>query len=306
MNRGPCFPLKALALGALLWSGVRAAEPVENIIPSDSQIYFTVNTRQLIDTELFQKFYREKLDDRKRAQIQVLNQLLGADILKDIDRIHAWGLVDREETMVAAIDGKFDQGKLTTLVKANPSHEVLKESGVEVHKWVDDKGGETRYGAFVAGDRLVIGNSLEAMRKTLAARADQGASVASSPAAAKFRAPADQTFYGLMVASGTTTAPAELAALRDLSTATISGKFSSSGLASGALLEMKSAQAARDMGDLLTGLLALARMQRDNPELRELVSAITINPAPSPNSVAIGLEVKQEKLIKLIEETEVK
>lgn len=300
--------LHALSLGlvAVIATSARAAEPVEALIPADTQVYVTLNARQFIDSDLFQKFYAEKLDDQKRAQIQVLNQLVGTDVLKNIDRVHAWGQVNREETMVAAIDGRLDRERLTTLVKANSAYERLEESGTEVHKWVDDKNGEARYGAFVSNDRLVIGNSLDALRKTLAARSDRGASVASKENAARFKAPSDVTFYGFMVAPDSMSAPTEFEALRDLSNATISGKFTSSGLASSALLEMKSAQSAKDMNDFVAGLLALARMQKDNPELRSLVSGISVKPSPSPTSVSIGLEVGQDKLFELMKNADVK
>ncbi len=299
---GSCL---GLTLIALLAPAARGADPVETLIPADAQVYVTVNTRQFIDSDLFQRFYQQKMDDQKRAQLQVLNQLVGTDVLKNIDRVHAWGQVNREETMVAAIDGRLDQEKLSTLVKANSAYERIEEGGAVVHKWVDDKNGEARFGTFVSGDRLLIGNSLDALKKTLAARSDRSASIAASGGAEKFKAPADSTFYCFMVAPDTMSAPTELEALRDLTNATVSGKFTSSGLSSSALLEMKSAQAAKDMNDVVTGLLALARMQKDNPELRDLVSGISVNPAPSPSSVSIGLTVDQGKLFKLMDEAEV-
>jgi hypothetical protein len=280
-----------------------AADAISSLIPANSEIYFTLDTRKLIDSDVFKKLYNERLDSSKRAQIDLLNSLVGIDVLKDVNRVHIWGKIDQDDTVTAAIDGRFNKDKLVTLLKANETYDSFAEGDLTIHHWVDNKDAKERYGTFVSSDRVLVGNSKSALMNALAARKDKSANVTSTPNASSFSPAGDAVFYAFAIT------PEGKAGknpnLKDLRSAVLKCDLTKAGFTADSMINMATAQSAKDVSDLAQAALVLARLQGDDPKLTELVSALSINHAEGSGDITMKFALPQEKLFKLIDEANV-
>jgi len=301
--RTPLFTIATTALLVASTTIASAADAINTFIPAGSEIYFTLDTRKLIDSDVFKKLYNERLDSTKRAQLDLLNGLIGMDVLKDINRVHIWGKINQDDTVTAAIDGRLNQEKLVTLLKANETYESFTQDNLTIHQWVDDKDAVQRFGVFVSNDRLLVGNSKTALTNALAARKDKSANITSTPNASAFAPSGNVVFYGYAIA------PEGMGAknpnLKDLRSAVIKCDLTSDGFSADSMLIMTTAKSAKDFTDLAEAALVIARLQGDNPKLNDLARGVSIQHAEGSGDVAMKFNLPQDALFKLIDDANV-
>lgn len=298
--------LVTIATTALLLASAgvaSAAEAISTLIPANSEVYFTLDTRKLIDSDVFKKLYNEKLASSKKAQIELLNSLVGIDVLKDVNRVHVWGKIDQDDTVTAAIDGRFNQEKLITLLKANETYDSFADGDLTIHHWVDNKDSKERYGTFLSADRILIGNSKTALSSALEARKDKKANVTSTPNAAAFSPAGDAVFYGFAVTPDGKGGKA--ANLKDLRSAMLKCDLNKAGFTADSMVNMATAQSAKDLSDLGQAALVLARLNGEDPELAALANAVKIKHAEGTGDITVNFAIPQEKLLQIIDKANV-
>jgi hypothetical protein len=97
-------------------SPARAAD-LDPLLPADTELYLTVNLRQIIDSPLFQKHLRPQVEkllkDESGEAVQGVLKELGIDPFKDLDRVTVAAPSTKEaDRGLVILTGKFDGAKL--------------------------------------------------------------------------------------------------------------------------------------------------------------------------------------------------
>lgn len=101
---------------ALAWLAPARAADLDPLLPADTELYLTVNLRQIIDSPLFQKHLRapvqKLLNEEAGEAVQVVLKELGIDPFKDIDRLTiAVPSTTEPDRGLVILRGKFDPAK---------------------------------------------------------------------------------------------------------------------------------------------------------------------------------------------------
>ncbi|HEY2910398.1 MAG TPA: hypothetical protein VGI99_09130 [Gemmataceae bacterium] len=148
MMRLSRFALGA-AIAVVLAAGpvARAAEP-DKLLPANSEFVFTVNVKQIIDSDIIKQYALEQLKQALQgADAQKMLTQLGLDPLKDVSKvvIGGSGTDQSDAKMLMIIHGKFDPEKLFKAAEAmtkkkSDNFTMLKDGKDTLFKYQPDTG----------------------------------------------------------------------------------------------------------------------------------------------------------------------
>jgi hypothetical protein len=180
--------LSRVLLGAAILAGVltanssttRAAEP-DKLLPADADTVVSVNTKQILDSDIVKKYALEQLKQALDGQdAKKLLTDLGLDPLKDIDRVVVGANIksfsDFKYLMI--VHGSFDPDKLYKAAEKRSkenadSFAMVKDGDTVVFKYTPENGEKPVYGT-VVNDKTVIAASDRKMIATALKAAEAG------------------------------------------------------------------------------------------------------------------------------------
>jgi hypothetical protein len=277
-----------------------AASALPKGVPADAEVVASLNARQLIDSPPVQKIIAKLratkgLDDK----VALLRNLSGIDVLKDIDRISIFGRIEDDEYLGVHVDGRVDEEKLLTLLKADNQVRTTAIAGQEVYEWMDKKEKRQKYGAFLDGGTVAVWNSKRAAEAALAARADEAKAFGSTPEAALVPEGAASASAWLVVASRRDGQPLDkikaksVAALLNVTTETVDLK---------ARLNATTPEAGAQWIAVVNGLAAFAQLQSENADLQRLGAAVRTTLSEDHTAMTADITVKVDDIVRIIEE----
>lgn len=287
--------LAAGLAGLMLMAAIaaRAADSPLNYIPKEADVVIGVNIRAIADSELFVKL--RQLHPEADAQIAMIKNMVGVDITKDLDRISVFGRMNKKEVGGVIAQGKFDQEKLLTMLKANGQYKSADVDGVTIHQWYDEKDKRVKYGAFLPGDLAVIWNNEATMKASLAAAKDPTKSLAGSPEVALIPAEAANAAAGILAINREQKGPAakwHISAIFGMVTITPTD------ISACVSITPDSAEVAPKFADILRGLVAFGQLQTDNKPLSYVAGRTKVE--ASEKAVTLTTSVEQSKLEQLV------
>lgn len=291
----------AVLFAALVGPAAVSAADAIAFLPAETDAVLVVRTRDVAGSELFKKVGTDVLRNFLKANRQAADALTasGLDPLADFERI-TLGL-DLGKTNppkpFALLEGKFDTAKVSAAIAdymtKNPGKvSAITVAGKSAYKVPGGKAEETMFTAILDDTKMVISPTEKDIEAAFAVAAGTRKSAISKELAA-------------LLTSNTSTAPIYLRAwvkgkLKDVNAPNekLKSQVQSIEWLSAAIrvtndvaVELQAgttdAAAAKQMGDLLTGLLGLARFQvvaaaQDQPELTpfaELLRSVKVAPA---------------------------
>ena len=280
------------ATGAFFLSPARAAVgplPAEGLVlPADTRFVVGVDVRKLVGSDLYAK-NRESMRPEAFADLEART---GVNPERDVDQIviaggpsagagpHGAGIV--------LVSGRFDRYKLSRALETTRKDVTWKDHhGTTVYLYGE---GRKRAGAaaFLDDDTLVVG-SQAAVEETVASRSRGSAPLRTNAAimALLGRLKPGSTFWMVGDQSLLANLPRSLPApgggdggslqLPALRTLLVTGDLDPQ-VALDITAETADAAAAKNLGDVVRGLVALAALQSNNkPEFKELASALNVS-----------------------------
>ncbi len=247
-----------------------------------------------------QKFLTQIGGDQAKAGLQVLNNLTGVDLMKDLDRVYVWGRVKDDNSVVAVFQGRFNHDKPITLLKANPKYAEGNYKGVTTHEWFDDKEKRVKFGAFLTDGSAVIANQRESLQATIDANgSDKG--FHSTPKAQLLPSGyKDSTAWGLLIRPDRAFPNGEFKDTLQAGSATAMITLRDGKVALRLSVNTDSAEAAAQWQKLAQGGLAFLQLQKENAEARELAASAKVSLDSKANRVSLDVEIAEEKVIELI------
>lgn len=271
----------------------RAADKPLTYVPKEADVVITVNIRAIADSDLFVKV--RQMHPESDAQIAMIKNFIGVDITKDVDRITVFGRMNKKEVGGVIAQGKCDQEKLLTLLKANPQYKSSDVDGVTVHQWLDEKDKKVKFGAFLPGDLAVLWSDEAVMKASLAAAKDPALSLASAPEIALVPESAKDAVAGIFAINREKKGPAakwHISALCAMLT------LSATEVTASASVAPDSAEVAPKFADILRGLVAFGQLQTDNKPLSYVAGRAKVE--ASEKAATLTTSVELDKLEQLV------
>jgi hypothetical protein len=114
-----------------------------------------------LDLEAFKKssfgsLALTEIQSQHGNQIAALEELLGSNLLKDLDQITLFGPDSDDKNAVLMVWGRFNPQKLLALLGLNATYEKSDYRNYTIHQWVDQEHGKNQVGAFAREDLIVL------------------------------------------------------------------------------------------------------------------------------------------------------
>jgi hypothetical protein len=258
--------LLAVALFLVLpaWPGT---VPV-SIVPEGTRWIAHLDMEKFVAGKLFQ--YLEK-DGRFDIKSRDIERWFKIDVPKDVAGVTIFGLGPGEEQAVVAVSGKFDKANLLAWLARDEDHKKIPYGAFTVYS-MDGEG----YGAFVNDGLIVLSENRAAIEKVLDTAGGKAKSFASSELSAAFKSLAPGAFLSGVVR--------DLAGLgKELNQSKLVGK--AGGLSFTAqekqdVLQVRlqvtadSPESAKNMADIVQGLIALGRLGEGQGHIAGVASLI--------------------------------
>lgn len=139
-----------------------------DLIHRDVEVIAHIDVRGLIDSDLGQGIIDRANRQKVESGAQLIEAMSGTNLLTDVNEALIFGMAGREDSIGLALEGTFDEEKLSNLIRMNPEAGIIDVGGRAVHTWHDRREKRTKYATFLQST-VVIWNSEQAMNNSLKA-----------------------------------------------------------------------------------------------------------------------------------------
>ena len=167
--------LLVLVLG--LVNGVGAAPLNLAQVPVEAKWLAHVDFEALGGTDLWWLVSQE-IPEQAQQKIDDIAEITGCDPTEDIYGLTLLGPDAEEENVVALFYGKYDQGKLESLLKGNAAYSESVYKGKTIYHWVEKVRGRNQCGIFAADSMIVVSQSEAAVQQMIDLLEGEGKSLA--------------------------------------------------------------------------------------------------------------------------------
>ena len=280
-----------------------AAGPDElEYVPADAAVVAYANVREIMDSQFRERFRQFEPDTHERDEFQ---QKTGVNIEQDIDSVVAAMIVDSTQTpthspkgMLILARGRFDQAKLETLATEHGGkiEDYPTAGGVKrLITHTTDQGEAEMAIGFLEADLIAIGG-YDAIKKSIDAKfgrnlvsvngelMTQIAQIEGSNAWAVGRFDA---------IAGSAPIPSEVRSYLPAITLFSAATHINGGVSGVFKAETRDEESAKNIRDIMSGFIALAKMQADShPELRTMVDNLQLT--GEGKNIAVSFTVPSE------------
>jgi len=286
--------LLALTLGLI--GGTPAKDPSLQLsaVPADAQWALYIDFQRLSSSAMFKAFGGEHKMAMVQGKADDFFKKLRIDPEKDLKGVTVFGLGKGEEDAVVALSGKFDRVHLTSLVKAETSHEEIPHGKQTIYSWDDDE-----FGAFAADDLILLGGNEQAIKSALDAMEGKKMDAAPPLLARALKESANAIMvFGVRNVSGLLEEHDKPVILTKMKSAEGSVAESGENLSLQINILAENAQVAKDVEQAIRGLIAIANLQLKEAEAQAFAEAIKI--AVDGENVRINAAYPLNKLFPLL------
>lgn len=266
--------IPASALFCALAINAQAKVPLAiDLVHRDVEVVAHLNVRAIIDSDLGQGIIDRANRRKVESGAQAIEALSGTNLLTDVSEALIFGMVGRDDSIGLALEGKFDEEKLRNLIRMNPEAGVIDVSGMAVHTWFDRREERTKYAAILQST-VVIWNSEEAMNRSLKALTLPAERLSDGDIADFFPEEEDVPMLRLSMVSRTDrSGAAKLRVERARATLDVTD-----GSLEGTLTVTPEEESLAEHWEaMLTGGVALLRLQNERPPLAWLAEHMTVS-----------------------------
>lgn len=264
----------ALIVAAVMAAALFLAVPARpgtvpaSIVPEGASWIAHIDMERLVAGRLFQALDK---DGRFEIKSRDVDRWLKIDVRKDIAGVTIFGLGPDEKQAVIAVTGRFDKAELLARIASDEDHKEVPYGAYTLHSMNGDG-----YGTFVNDGLIVLSESRTAIEKVLDTAAGKAKSFAASDLNAAFKGLAPGAFVSGVVK--------DLTGLgRGIHQSKLVGKaggLSFTAMEKGDILQVRvrvtaeSPESAKNMADLVQGLVALGRMGEAGGREGELMALL--------------------------------
>jgi hypothetical protein len=162
-------PSRIAVIAAFLLALAGAAPALDlHLLPADTQWLVHVDARQTLSGDLG-NWIRSSIEQSKdKAKLDALVVMTGFDPFSDLANVVICGSSLEQHDAICYVEGRFDQQRLVTLVKAANDYEAMAHGTRTIHHWTNEgkKQGPV-FASFLNDGTLAIGSGLTAIEHAL-------------------------------------------------------------------------------------------------------------------------------------------
>jgi hypothetical protein len=274
--------IKSLMLLAILvWPVVLRAEPLDQRkIAADSKWLVHVDLDAIRDSQSAKHLVGAWLQTEPvRSHLVGVREAIGLDLVNDLRDVTIYGHEFVPDRGVLVVHAPIDRSRLMAFLARQPNYAQRKDDGREVLTWTERRGGQkhTVFASMRGKDGMVFSRNAADLAAATALLDGESASLAEAESPLKGTVPNGSVL--LVRASGLSEAKLALKSpiLRLSETVSLTAGEDGGTAFVDARLTAASAEHVPQFHDVATGLVALARLMRDDDDdVLKLLDAITI------------------------------
>ena len=275
-----------------------AASLKTSIIPEDAQWVLHIDIEKFTSTKLFELLMEKEGVKAFKGKDKMIEKL-GIDPLKDLTGITLFGSGQAEKNAVVSITGNLDKDHLISLVKQAKDNKEIKHGKHTIFQWENNQ-----FGTFVNDNMLIIGRAEDMVRNALDVIAGKQKNIKKT----KLMSYLEEVPRGAIIQ----------AVVDDISS--VAGKnkpmiLQKTGMAFFMAMEKNeslnlklkmttdTAETAKNIGQIINGFTAMARMQvQGKEEIKDQALKLldALNVSVKGNVIEMGLIYPSEDLINFL------
>ena len=312
MNKFAVSLMAVVLIASPLFAGPLNKEKVAG----DASWVAHVDVDALLKSELG-KFVLDKAAEKDEfldglAQIQ---EVFGLDLLKDIRGLTLYGGKIGDDQGVVIADATLDADKVLPLLRENATYRAIEHGDRVLHQWTDkakgDKPAKTQTGCFYDAKTIVVGSTVELVKKAIAVLDGEAANLAKTGALSNLPKPVAGAFL-VAAAEGIDLSSKEkhpeAAVFRSVTSGILQVGEVDGVLFATLALGAKNAEDAANIRQMAQGFVAIFKMgmQEKLPEeLQNLGEKITVGGSDTTAQLDVSLPTESAiKLVKQLKEIE--
>ncbi len=259
-------------------------------VPPEANLVIFVDLRTLVNHPLTREVLERNIASADQKHLQELQISMGLDIRKDIDSLVLFGSAANPEKLTVGVMGNFEPEKLIGMAALTKGYETLNFEGLTVHHVPES---DKSYIAFPDTHLVLVADDLEGIENALAARKASESHFAKLAHRFQFDREGRHPLLW-MYADEPDVKSLDLPGILGKSTVeylSVIGFMDEKKLDLEGQLRIKEQDLAVQMKHGLQGLLAVAQMAVDEPEVRDLLNRVKIDSGPDTNTIALRFQV---------------
>ena len=255
-----------------------AKDDILKFVPAQHNVVIGIDVQKALNSDIVQQLKQELPMDAFEQGIADIEAFTGFNVERDLHQIYVSNVVGNDGDESVYLRGKFDIPSLIGVIQFNADYAYTEHEGVKIHYWYDEKDGD-RYGCFVKKDLLVIGPTREKVVATLKAKANSDDAMGGKKAARDLQAKiqGEPVAWALAIKGDVPMPNTENnPVIKQLKSALVTIDIEKS-LKLAAVGETASEELSKNFCDMLNGLVALGRINQEQPDLQMLAEATKIS-----------------------------
>ncbi len=289
--KNPISILIAAGASALLASPLAAGPINPSRIPANATIYAHVDMQRLVVSELGRKLIA-RMTEEQNAQLRVFKRIFGFSPVYDLESVTLFSLPDYIDQGVLILTGVFDRDVLLDLISLNEAYVERIHRDVTVYSWLDENSAKMSHGAFYGTDTIILAEEAEHVENAIDVFDRRAPALETGSVDLLMEAgPAPILLVGVVNFEKMTHFEPDAAMLQQLKNGYLVIAGGDDTVIARLMVSADSPETTENVYKILQGLLALAALNRDNPQLQKMVAAIEIKRLPSGLEASITFPV---------------
>jgi hypothetical protein len=259
-------------------------------VPPESDLVIFVDLRALVNHPLTREVFEQNVKSGDQKHLEELQTSMGLDIRKDVNALVLFGSSKNPDKLTVGVLGNFEPEKLIGIAALTEGYETLDVEGLTVHHVPES---DKSYIAFPDNHLALVADDVESIENALAARKASESHFAKMAHRFQFEREGRRPLVW-MYADKPDVKSLELPGILGKATVeylSVFGFLDDKKLDLEGQLRIKEQDLAVQMKHGLQGLLAVAQMAVDEPEVRDLLNRVKIDSGPDTNTIALRFQV---------------
>lgn len=304
--------------GGTAWAGGLDPKTVQ----ADSKFVMHLDGEKLWASDFGKKLKAEIVASPGKTKIDAMNLILGINLLEDIKglTIYAYDLESAKDHAVIVCQGKFDQERIVTLLRAGDGYSSAAQGQFTVHHWIDKDAGSDparnqRWGTFARSDLIMVSSNESVLKNALDVMDGKKASMAAGAKLGGYDLAKEK---GILIAAAASTSKALqqnadaamfqniegfCVALKEETPTDKTAADQTAKIKLGVRMKANSPEAAQQLEQILKGFQAMGMLQaQKKPELAAVAQALQIASDPATSEVKGEFSYGTEALFKMVKQ----
>lgn len=247
---------------------------LDQLIPAATEVMISLNLRELVDSGMLNRVMTACGKQQEFEQSMAgLEAMVGSNPLRDISRVRIFGRVNDDQNVGLIAEGRFDRARLLSIIRVSPQYKEESIGIATIHQWFDAKDKVLKFGTFLNEQTMVIWNSEDAYKASIAAAQDPAVRLDINEVLPLLPEGAeDLSGWATLITRRTTCPGAKLQVKHAVALMDVQGDQLTMELR----VKAATPQADAQWRQMLGGALAFGQLQRDNQLLAETAAAVRL------------------------------